>query len=338
RRSATHRDGGFVRDLPDPHQHAAGRAQRRPPAVGSGAVVPHERTAALDRRDHPVGHSLRPGGRPSRDRARSHRHDRRRVLHRSRRAGLSDHRVRERFPDRSNVRASDRRRDHGHLDDGSGPVVGGSYRTVAEERAMRGSSQMRARAFWAIGLGFAMLITACGGGGGGLDEGHLDDGAGAVVGGWYRTVAEERAMGGSSQMRARAFWAIGLGFAMLITACGGGGGGTGGTATASTAPTAAAATAAPKATCAAKKITIAVPVTPPNVVHLTPYVADAFGYFKDENLTVELVRFDGGVGSLRASASGAIDLAGTSSEPVVDAIANGADVKIIYTYAPLVDV
>src|SRR5438105_14915291 len=100
----------------------------------------------------------------------------------------------------------------------------------------------------------------------------------------------------------------------------------------------AAASAAPKATCAAKKITIAVPVTPPNVVHLTPYVADAFGYFKDENLTVELVRFDGGVGSLRASASGAIDLAGTSTEPVVDAIANGADVKIIYTYAPLVDV
>src|SRR5882672_884866 len=145
-------------------------------------------------------------------------------------------------------------------------------------------------------------------------------------------------MRGSSQMGARAFGAIGLGLAVL-TACGGtGGGGTSGAATASAPATAAAATAAPKATCAAKKITIAVPVTPPNVVHLTPYVADAFGYFKDENLTVELVRFDGGVGSLRASASGAIDLAGSSAEPVLDAIANGADVKIIYTYAPNVDV
>src|SRR5436190_16462573 len=118
----------------------------------------------------------------------------------------------------------------------------------------------------------------------------------------------------------------------MASACGGGGGG-GGAPTTAASPTAAA-----KAVCDAKKITIAVPVTPPNVVHLTPYVADAFGYFKDENLTVELVRFDGGVGSLRASASGAIDLAGTSSEPVVDAIANGADVKIVYTYAPLVDV
>ena len=132
-------------------------------------------------------------------------------------------------------------------------------------------------------------------------------------------------------MHARAVGSIGLGLAILAASCGGGGGG-------AATPSTAAASAAPKATCAAKKITIAVPVTPPNVVHLTPYVADAFGYFKDENLTVELVRFDGGVGSLRASASGAIDLAGTSSEPVVDAIANGADVKIVYTYAPLVDV
>jgi NitT/TauT family transport system substrate-binding protein len=140
-------------------------------------------------------------------------------------------------------------------------------------------------------------------------------------------------------MGVRPFGAIGLGLAILLTACSGGGG-TGSAATATAVATAAAATATavPKATCAAKKITIAVPVTPPNVVHLTPYVADSFGYFKDENLTVELVRFDGGVGSLRASASGAIDLAGTSAEPVLDAIANGADVKIVYTYAPNVDV
>jgi len=97
-------------------------------------------------------------------------------------------------------------------------------------------------------------------------------------------------------------------------------------------------TAAPKAVCQAKKITIAVPVTPPNVVHLTPYLADSMGFFKDENLTVELIRFEGGVGSLRASASGGITLAGTSSEPVIDGIANGAEVKILYSYAPAVDV
>ena len=129
--------------------------------------------------------------------------------------------------------------------------------------------------------------------------------------------------------------ALGLVLAIIGSACGGGAGG----GVAASPAASAAGTAAPaRATCAAKKVTIAVPVTPPNVVHLTPYVADSFGYFRDENLTVELVRFDGGVGSLRASASGAIDLAGTSSEPVIDGIANGADVKIVYSYAPNVDV
>ena len=132
--------------------------------------------------------------------------------------------------------------------------------------------------------------------------------------------------------------------ALLMSACGGG------TTAPSAAPATAAATAAatqavapaptaaPKATCQPKNITIAVPVTPPNVVHLTPYVANEFGYFKEENLTVELVRFDGGVGSLRASASGGITLAGTSSEPVIDAIEAGADVRVLYSYAPAVDV
>ncbi|TMC28072.1 MAG: ABC transporter substrate-binding protein [Chloroflexi bacterium] len=152
-------------------------------------------------------------------------------------------------------------------------------------------------------------------------------------------MAEERLEVKNGMDGARVFGSIGLTLALLLTACAAPTGGAGGgVATSSAAPAAASATAAPKATCQAKKVTIAVPVTPPNVVHLTPYVADAFGYFKDENLTVELVRFDGGVGSLRASASGAIDLAGTSAEPVLDAIANGADVKIVYTYAPNVDV
>src|SRR5439155_26215166 len=131
-------------------------------------------------------------------------------------------------------------------------------------------------------------------------------------------------------MRSLRVLALGMVTALLVSACGGGATPAGGM---SPSPSAAA-----KATCQSKKITIAVPVTPPNVVHLTPYVVNEFGYFKDENLTVELIRFEGGVGSLRASASGAIDLAGTSSEPVIDAIANGAEVKVVYSYAPNVDV
>jgi ABC-type nitrate/sulfonate/bicarbonate transport system substrate-binding protein len=127
---------------------------------------------------------------------------------------------------------------------------------------------------------------------------------------------------------------------LIASACGGGGTAPSAapTAAVTAAATQAAASAAPKSTCQPKNITIAIPVTPPNVVHLPPYVARELGYFKDENLTVEFQRFEGGVGSLRAAASGGITLAGTSSEPVVDGIANGADVKVLYSYAPAVDV
>src|SRR5438132_13804187 len=127
-------------------------------------------------------------------------------------------------------------------------------------------------------------------------------------------------------MRSLRVLALGMVTALLVSACGGGATPAGGT---SPSPSAAA-----KATCQSKKITIAVPVTPPNVVHLTPYVANEFGYFKDENLTVELIRFEGGVQSLRASTSGGITLAGTSSEPVLDGVAKVPDVTTPYSYAP----
>ena len=121
--------------------------------------------------------------------------------------------------------------------------------------------------------------------------------------------------------------AFGLVFALILGACGGGGG-----PTATTAPTAAPTVA--KATCQPTSVKIAVPVTPPNVVHLPPYVAQELGYFKDENLTVELVRFEGGVGALKAMAAGGVNMAGTSTEPVVSAIAQGVEVKVVNTYSP----
>ncbi len=115
--------------------------------------------------------------------------------------------------------------------------------------------------------------------------------------------------------------------AALAVACGGGA-----SAPAPTAP------AAAKLTCANKDAKIAVPVTPPNVVHLPPYMALDLGIFKEEGLNVTIERFEGGVGAFRAMASGSVDLAGTSSEPFITAVSQGADVKAVYTYAPNVDV
>ena len=113
---------------------------------------------------------------------------------------------------------------------------------------------------------------------------------------------------------------------VLTVACGGGG-------ASSSAPSVSPATCKP-----GTAVKIAVPVTPPNVVHIPPYVAQDLGFFKQENLTVELDRFEGGVGAFRSVAAGSVDLAGTSSEPAIQAVAQGAEVKSVYTYAPNVDV
>lgn len=121
-------------------------------------------------------------------------------------------------------------------------------------------------------------------------------------------------------------FAAGLAGVLMVAACGGSSG------SSSTPPPAA------KATCTNANVKIAVPVTPPNVVHIPPYVALDAGIFKDEGLNVTIEKFDGGVGAFRAMAGGSIDLAGTSSEPFITAVSQGADVKAIYTYAPNVDV
>jgi ABC-type nitrate/sulfonate/bicarbonate transport system substrate-binding protein len=92
------------------------------------------------------------------------------------------------------------------------------------------------------------------------------------------------------------------------------------------------------AVCTNQSVKIAMPVTPPNVVHIPPYIAQDMGIFKEEGLTVEIAKFEGGVGAFRAMAGGSVDLAGTSAEPFITAVSQGAEVKAIYTYAPNVDV
>jgi len=75
------------------------------------------------------------------------------------------------------------------------------------------------------------------------------------------------------------------------------------------------------------------PVTPPNLPHVGVYLARDLGYFTDEGLDVEIKSFESGVQVLRAGISGGLDVVGSSSEPVAAAIAQGANIKIIYSYA-----
>ena len=144
-----------------------------------------------------------------------------------------------------------------------------------------------------------------------------------------------------------------LGFALLVAmllACGGGtaapaskpasGGAPASKPAAATAPAAAkpAEAAVAPTSVQVRKLTLGVPVTPPNMVHLPPYVAHEQGFFRDVGLDVEFKNFEGGVQSLRGSIAGGLDVAGTSADPIIAATARRAGVKVIGTYAPRLSV
>lgn len=79
-------------------------------------------------------------------------------------------------------------------------------------------------------------------------------------------------------------------------------------------------------------------VTPPNMVHLPAYIAKELGYFDEVGLDVEIKSFEGGVGGLRAGLAGGVDVAGTSADPLIAAVAAGAPARAIGTYAPRLSV
>jgi NitT/TauT family transport system substrate-binding protein len=81
------------------------------------------------------------------------------------------------------------------------------------------------------------------------------------------------------------------------------------------------------------KVVFGVPVTPPNVVHLPPYIAKDMGFFSENNIDVELVTFEGGTQTLRGSVAGGLDITGTSSDPAIIAAARGAGTKVLGTYS-----
>jgi len=78
---------------------------------------------------------------------------------------------------------------------------------------------------------------------------------------------------------------------------------------------------------------IGIPVTPPSIAHIGPFVAKELGYFNEVGLDVDILQFDSGVRATQALVSGGVDAILSSSEPVIIGIARGADLKIIYSFS-----
>jgi NitT/TauT family transport system substrate-binding protein len=84
----------------------------------------------------------------------------------------------------------------------------------------------------------------------------------------------------------------------------------------------------------ATKLTLGMPTTPPNLVHIGPWVAKEQGFFADEGLDVEITTFEGGVYVIRNVVSGALDAGAGVGASVAVSVAKKAGIKTIFAPAP----
>ena len=84
----------------------------------------------------------------------------------------------------------------------------------------------------------------------------------------------------------------------------------------------------------ATKLSFGMPTTPPNMVHIGPWVAKEQGFFAAEGLDVEISTFEGGVYVIRNVVSGALDAGPGAGASVAVSIARKAGIKGIYGLAP----
>ena len=82
------------------------------------------------------------------------------------------------------------------------------------------------------------------------------------------------------------------------------------------------------------KVKFGNPTTPPNVVHIVPWVAKEAGMFAEEGLDVEILTFEGGLYVIRNVVSGGLDAGGGPGASIAVSIARKAGVKALVGSAP----
>lgn len=84
----------------------------------------------------------------------------------------------------------------------------------------------------------------------------------------------------------------------------------------------------------ATKMTLGMPTTPPNLVHIGPWVAKEQGFFAEEGLDVEIITFEGGIYVIRNVVSGALDAGAGVGASIAVSVAKKAGIKAIYGSTP----
>jgi NitT/TauT family transport system substrate-binding protein len=85
---------------------------------------------------------------------------------------------------------------------------------------------------------------------------------------------------------------------------------------------------------AQQSLIVAMPTTPPNLVHMPVHIANELGLFKKQGLNIKVIELAGGVYTFRAMVSGSADVASASGPFSIVGKAKGAPTKMILTNTP----
>ena len=85
---------------------------------------------------------------------------------------------------------------------------------------------------------------------------------------------------------------------------------------------------------AQNKLIVAMPTTPPNIVHMPVHIANDLGLFKKYGLEIKVVELAGGVYTFRAMVAGSADVASASGPFSIVGRAKGAATKMILANMP----
>jgi len=100
---------------------------------------------------------------------------------------------------------------------------------------------------------------------------------------------------------------------------------------------AAAALALPGTAGAQTKLILALPTTPPNIIHTPALIAKDLGFYKKEGIELTTIQLEGGVYTYRATVAGNADIALASGAFSIVGKAKGAPTKMILASAPKVE-
>jgi NitT/TauT family transport system substrate-binding protein len=91
---------------------------------------------------------------------------------------------------------------------------------------------------------------------------------------------------------------------------------------------------APSMAGAQNKLTVAMPTTPPNIVHMPVHIANDLGLFKKYGLEIKVIELAGGVHTFRAVVAGSADVASASGPFSIVGFAKGSKTKMVVANMP----